>query len=330
MPKISVVMPIYNGEEFLPEAMDSILQQTMGDFEFLIVEEYGNGEACHHLLEEYASRDPRIRIISNSGSRLGIAASLNVGLDHATGEYIARMDGGDVSGLERFRVQAMYLDTYRDVDMCGVIPLVMNSPVWILENSSDPEVVRTACLFGVPIKHPTVMMRTQRINDLGLRYDPALKGVEDFDFFFRASLDTKLANIREPSLFEYRRWAENASAVFLDRDISIGRHMLKASYQKYLGTTLTPMQTEVTWAVNNWKKGNSAYQKAALAELQKLFYTLLDNKTVQQTYQREALLESMRRKWRKVYTQIVNTNGGVKKTSNGVHRLYTNSEFFRP
>lgn len=89
------------------------------------------------------------------------------------------------------------------------------------------------------------------------------------------------------------------------------------------------MQTEVTWAVNNWKKGNSAYQKAALTELQKLFYTLLDNKTVQQTYQREALLESMRRKWRKVYTQIVNTNGGVKKTSSGVHRLYTNSEFFR-
>lgn len=105
--------------------------------------------------------------------------------------------------------------------------------------------------------------------------------------------------------------------------------MLKASYQKYLGTTLTPMQTEVTWAVNNWKKGNSAYQKAALTELQKLFYTLLDNKTVQQTYQREALLESMRRKWRKVYTQIVNTNGGVKKTSSGVHRLYTNSEFFQ-
>lgn len=90
------------------------------------------------------------------------------------------------------------------------------------------------------------------------------------------------------------------------------------------------MQTEVTWAVNNWKKGNSAYQKAALTELQKLFYTLLDNKTVQQIYQREALLESMRRKWRKVYTQIVNTNGGVKKTSSGVHRLYTNSEFFRP
>ena len=165
---------------------------------------------------------------------------------------------------------------------------------------------------------------------MGLRYDPSLKGVEDFDFFFRASLDTKLANIREPSLFEYRRWAENASAVFLERDVSIGRHMLKASYQKYLGTTLTPMQTEVTWAVNNWKKGNSAYQKAALTELQKLFYTLLDNKTVQQIYQREALLESMRRKWRKVYTQIVNTNGGVKKTSSGVHRLYTNSEFFRP
>ena len=90
-------MPIYNGEEFLPEAMDSILQQTMGDFEFLIVEESGYGEASHRLLEEYAARDPRIRIISNSGSRLGIAASLNVGLDHATGEYIARMDGDDAS-----------------------------------------------------------------------------------------------------------------------------------------------------------------------------------------------------------------------------------------
>lgn len=330
MPKISVVMPIYNGEEFLPEAMDSILQQTMGDFEFLIVEEYGNGEACHRLLEEYAARDPRIRIISNSGSRLGIAASLNVGLDHATGEYIARMDGDDVSGPERFRVQAMYLDTYRDVDICGVIPSVMNAPGWILENSSDPEVIRTYYWFGMPLKHPTVMMRTQRINELGLRYDPTLKGVEDWDFFFRASLDMQATNIREPSLFQYRRWPEAASAAFAERDKNIARHLMKDYFQKYLGITLTPIQRDLVWAVNNWKKGNSAYQKAALTELQKLFYTLLDNKTVQQTYQREALLESMRRKWRKVYTQIVNTNGGVKKTSSGVHRLYTNSEFFRP
>ena len=330
MPKISVVMPIYNGEEFLPEAMDSILQQTMGDFEFLIVEEYGNGEACHRLLEEYAARDPRIRIISNRGLRLGIAASLNVGLDHATGEYIARMDGDDVSGPERFRVQAMYLDTYRDVDICGVIPSVMNAPKWIMEISTDPEIIRALCLFGVPLKHPTVMMRTQHLNELGLRYDPALKGAEDFDFFFRASLNMKLANIREPSLFKYRRTGENASATNLDRDIGIGHRIMKESYQKYFRVSVNPLQLDAACVVNKWKKGNSAYQKAALTELQKLFYTLLDNKTVQQTYQREALLESMRRKWRKVYTQIVNTNGGVKKTSSGVHRLYTNSEFFRP
>ena len=77
------------------------------------------------------------------------------------------------------------------------------------------------------------------------------------------------------------------------------------------------------------EKGQFRLSKGGPDRAAEIVYTLLDNKTVQQTYQREALLESMRRKWRKVYTQIVNTNGGVKKTSSGVHRLYTNSEFFR-
>ena len=104
MPKVSIVMPVYNGEAYINEAIDSIIAQTFTDWEFIIVNEYGSNEAVTSILHDYEKRDSRIHIIQNE-TRLRIAESLNVGLRAARGEYIARMDADDIAGKERLEIQ---------------------------------------------------------------------------------------------------------------------------------------------------------------------------------------------------------------------------------
>ena len=116
MVSISVVMPIYNTPvSFLKEAVESILNQTFSDFEFIIIDD-GSANEVKEYLEGLT--DPRIRIIRNE-KNLGITKSLNIGFHAAKGKYIARMDSDDVSLSERFEKQFMFMETHPDVIMCG-------------------------------------------------------------------------------------------------------------------------------------------------------------------------------------------------------------------
>ena len=117
-PELSVVMAIYNGREFLREAIDSVLSQTMRDFEFVIVDD-GSTDGSHSIVESYS--DPRIRIISQENT--GLAQALNNGISESKGEFIARMDQDDICLPERFAVQLEFLKNHHDVVAvgCGAI-----------------------------------------------------------------------------------------------------------------------------------------------------------------------------------------------------------------
>ena len=90
-PKVSVLLPVYNGEKFLGEAIDSILNQTFSDFELLVLLEYGSNAASRDIIENKKA-DERVRVIENKETKLGLAESLNLGMKAAKGQYIARMD----------------------------------------------------------------------------------------------------------------------------------------------------------------------------------------------------------------------------------------------
>ena len=115
MPKISVIMPARNAEQYIREAIDSILGQTFADFEFLILDD-GSTDATAEIVQ--CCRDERIRFCPN-GRNMGVAATLNRGLALAGGEYIARMDADDISLPKRFEKQAAYLNAHRDVAVLG-------------------------------------------------------------------------------------------------------------------------------------------------------------------------------------------------------------------
>ena len=115
MPKISVLMPVYNCELYVQEAIDSILNQTFIDFELLIIDDCSTDKTVE-IINNYA--DKRIKLTTKPHNT-GLTNSLNYGLSIAQGQYIARMDGDDVSVLDRFEKQVKFLDTNPDIILCG-------------------------------------------------------------------------------------------------------------------------------------------------------------------------------------------------------------------
>ena len=209
MPRVSIVMPVYSGEKYLREALDSIIAQTYTDWELIAVNEYGSSRAATDILREYEARDDRIRVIQNE-KRLYIAQSLNVGLRAAKGEYIARMDADDISKPERLRRQVDFLDTNPQIIICGThIEDLNGEPIdWDIEE--DCEQIATDILFFSPFVHPTVMFRRSVVETYEIYYNPKFVASEDYEFFQRVCLVGKAANLPE-SLFRYRLHADNAT-----------------------------------------------------------------------------------------------------------------------
>src|SRR5947209_8273467 len=110
-------MPVFNGEQGIREAIDSILGQTYSDFEFLIVNDRST-DGSESIINEYARHDARIVLLHN-GKEKGIVGALNTGLENARGEYLARMDADDISVPARFEKQLRFLEEHRDVTVCG-------------------------------------------------------------------------------------------------------------------------------------------------------------------------------------------------------------------
>ena len=211
--KISVIMPVLNNEEYLIPAIESILSQTESNFEFIIISEFGNNNASLDILQTYAAADERIRLIQNE-SRLNISASLNLGIDMAQGEYIARMDADDISLPERFARQSDFLDTNLEISICVTATHTINANGNKLNrldpNPNDPDQIHSDLLFYCPIQHPTAMMRRTALLEADLRYNPDYAETEDYEFWNRAGRRVRIARLPE-ALLLYRLHSSNAS-----------------------------------------------------------------------------------------------------------------------
>lgn len=196
MSKISVVMPVYNTKkEFLCEAMESILNQTFSDFEFLIIDDGSTNPCVKETISTY--HDPRIKYFYKDNS--GVADTLNFGLSKATGEYIARMDSDDISVPERFEKQVVFLDSHPGVSLVGGwIEFFPKGNIW----KTPQRPAYLDFLNGPKVAHPSVMFRRQDFEKYDLKYNPEYPA-EDYDLWSRAIRVLKIENIQEV-LLKYR------------------------------------------------------------------------------------------------------------------------------
>ena len=181
-PKVSVLMSMYKEpEDWLKKSIESILNQSFGDFEFIIICDNPENKSGIALLKEYASKDGRIRILHNDHN-LGLIKSLNRGLDVANGKYIARMDADDISRQNRFEIQYKYMEEHPEVVVLGAgINFIGNKRFWrqrpkVQVSDSD---IKAQLLFGNCIAHPTVFMKGDIIKEHGIRYDEEAVNCED-------------------------------------------------------------------------------------------------------------------------------------------------------
>lgn len=190
--KVTVLMSVFDGREYLTDAIDSILAQTFTDFEFLIVNDASTDDSVE-IIKSYT--DPRIRLIHNS-RRIGLAASLNKGLRSARGEYIARMDCDDISANERLAMQVDLLDSHREIGVCGTwIKFIGEKSGKIFRYYPDPGLNKSTLLFDPPVAHPSVMFRKSAFFDNDLYYDESFEYAQDYDLWFRASMHMEFSNI---------------------------------------------------------------------------------------------------------------------------------------
>lgn len=209
MPKISVVMPVYNGELYLREAIDSILGQTYTDFEFIIIND-GSTDNTEEIINSYA--DSRIVYLKNEINS-GIVYTLNRGLESAKGEYIARMDADDISLPSRFEKQIKFLDKNTHIAVCGTSFLIFGSQIkeYTFIHSNNPEMAKAELFFSSSLGHPSVMIRKAIIDKYSLKYEKDYQGLEDYVLWWRIAKFGDIVSLKEP-LLKYRQHSAQITA----------------------------------------------------------------------------------------------------------------------
>jgi hypothetical protein len=241
-PRVSVVMPVHNGEKYVAEAVESILSQTFRDFEFIIIND-GSTDSSADILGRYHQEDDRIRIYPQENR--GVAASRNRGSQLAQGEYIAQMDHDDVSLPERLARQLGYLEAHPEIGVLGTWVQVIDShgkarETWHLPTM--PRVLEWSLCFEDTLANPSVMMRRAVIERLGF-YRAETTPAEDYDLWARALADTQLANVPEV-LLQYRVWQESLSYRYPE---TVRRNAAKIAHSRiasFLGSEV-PIETVV-------------------------------------------------------------------------------------
>ncbi len=156
-PAVSVLMSVYNEPiEWIQEAIDSIIHQTFTDFEFIIVNDNPKRKELATSLVVNAEKDNRITVISNA-ENIGLTKSLNIGLKHCKGKYIARMDADDISLPQRFEKQYSYMSFHTEIGVCGTFAEMFGqkNAIWKVPVKHED----CAIFYETPFIHPTVFIR---------------------------------------------------------------------------------------------------------------------------------------------------------------------------
>lgn len=266
MPLISVILPVFNGARYLSEAVASVLDQSVTDFELIAVDD-GSIDHSLAILKRYAERDHRIRIISRANT--GIAGALNDGITAARGLFLARMDADDVSLPRRFEKQVDYLLSHEECVLLGARVMVTDPYGVAQYESDDPsthEQIESELLRGNgwAILHPTVMMRAEAVRAAGA-YRSQWVPIEDLDLFLRLMERGRAANLSDillhyrqhPGSVNHTRFVEQGEKKQkLLREVFARRGVITPLHRELAGTHVMPLAEEIRiWGWRAIKKG---------------------------------------------------------------------------
>lgn len=194
--KVSVLMPAYNAEKYIEEAIESILNQTFTDFEFVVIDDCSTDKTWE-IIQKHAKKDKRIIAIKNE-ENLKLSATLNKGIDICKGEYIARMDSDDWSYPDRLQKQYDAISRDSNIGILGGAMEVCDENLEIKNirkyNLSDSEIRKSLFKYS-PFCHPATIFKKEAL--LQYKYSIELNDAEDYDLYFRIGKVYKLQNLND-------------------------------------------------------------------------------------------------------------------------------------
>jgi cellulose synthase/poly-beta-1,6-N-acetylglucosamine synthase-like glycosyltransferase len=232
-------MSVFNGGSFLSQAVESILDQSFEDFEFIIVDD-GSNDASASTLDVFQSRDPRIHVVHQQNT--GLVHALNRGCALARGKYIARMDADDVALPDRLASQVSFLESHPGVVLVGGAVDFINARGKVLLTARNPiadKAIKRALLDSSVFWHPTVLFSRKAFVSLGGYRD--VPDAEDYDLWLRMSEVGELANLTQV-LLRYRVHAQQVS-VLRCRTQALGTLAARASAASRRRGDCDPLQT---------------------------------------------------------------------------------------
>jgi glycosyltransferase involved in cell wall biosynthesis len=196
-PGISVVMSVYNGEKYLQQSIDSIINQSFSDYEFIIIND-GSIDNTQQILEECAKKDSRVKIINHNN--VGLTKSLNIGIKNAASNLIARQDADDISLINRLTLQYDLMQSSIDTVLCGSNGINRYEPLGrevSIPSKISNDNIHEKLFFKNPFAHTSVMFRKCIFNEVG-GYDEKFVRSQDFELWMRMSARGRLHYFDEP------------------------------------------------------------------------------------------------------------------------------------
>lgn len=242
MPKVSVILPVYNCEKYIRESIESVLNQTFEDFELLIIDDCST-DSTIAIMETF--NDSRIKLIRKD-ENTGLIRSLNYAISIAKGEYIARMDGDDICLPHRFEKQVRFLEQNPNIILCGSAIQIINEDSILQHPLVHEEIIVKLC-FGTSFCHPAIMGKTAVFKEN--LYDHKFKHAEDYDLWTRLAFKGELANLEEVLLL-YRIHDEQVS-------------QLNNKYQTTIGysSQFRMFEPIISFETDTYKKMHIAFKK---------------------------------------------------------------------
>lgn len=244
-PLVSVLMPVYNCEQYIEESVNSILNQSYINFELIIIDDCSN-DSTLNILSNYS--DERIQIVKKE-KNTGYTNSLNYGLKIAKGKYISRMDGDDISYKERFEKQVSFLESNPDFVLCGSNYQIIGSNE-LIKLPEHSEKIKIELLSSCCLAHPSVMYRKEAIIENNLQYNPDREPAEDYALWVKLIFIGKIYNFQEPLLY-YRVHEQQIS---------------QTKYSKQVSSALESRYELITQNSNSFSSEESIFLKQSLSK----------------------------------------------------------------
>ena len=266
-PKVTVLMPVYNVALYVTEAINSILNQTFKDFELLIIND-GSTDSTREEVLKFS--DSRIRFVENE-KNIGLANTLNRGVELANGEYIARMDGDDISMPNRLYEQVVFLECHSEIDICGAGYRFFGAKNYDVIYPKSHDGIKVGLLFGCCMIIP--MFRKKNVQKLGLKYNQDYFPAEDYRFWTECMLSgLKMHNLQK-ILFLYRMHPSQVSEVMTnqkDMTITVKMEYVNQLFLKnddFIQTFVYPISIETESQLNDLRRSIDAQIKSNLEHL---------------------------------------------------------------